>query len=661
MTTDVLHADFPVAPPQRQSGLSSVARSDRLKLILLLCVAALQSVLYIAIVPPWQHYDEPTHFEHAWLIANRGTLPQPNDVDPEMRREVLASMQRYEFFGRGDDNTPPIWINDTGEIWLGVSELTHPPAYYAYLSLLLAPLHYLDVTTQLYIARAMTALLYLATLACLYGVVAELTPRGHALRWFVPLVAMLIGPFANQMTAVNNDSASAFALSLFLWIAVRLVRHGFSFFRIVTVLIAAVLAVFSKNTTALAVGLLPLVFILTLWLQFRLPWKWFWAIAISLLIVVIPVFFGWGDAASWYRYESNVKDFVPSRVSAPAESPYPYAMRTAVDSDDSQRKLLNWIPASTMTRIKGTSVTVGGWVWADQTDYVYAPGLFLSNINSVELYELTRPFTVTNTPTFVINTYVVPEEARVGYYSFFAKKVYPEPAAFDIYTTGAFLIEGAWPENVALPEAGQPLPPEVAARNMIRNPDGEGAWPRLRGWVVRVFEQYARRSPTYLFDALVDVERSVPIMFYNVAPYLLTDFLAGYGWGHVRLTGSWLSPLSLLLVVFAFGGFLVWLVRGRGKRSPTLLPAVSTLAVAGALVWIGALTWPLPFSFARLTLPSARYTFAAIVPTILFLAGGWWMVWNARWRTIGITLLLGVLLVVNLMGVWRIITFYQGG
>ncbi len=656
MTTEALRSD-PISPITPVAQRASFLWSDRAKLVLLLVVALLQSALYIAIVPPWQHYDEPTHFEYAWLIANRGTLPQPGDVDRDMRREVLASMERYNFFG--PDGNPPGWVTDTGEIWLGVSELTHPPAYYIYLSLILAPFRYLDVTTQMYLARLLTVFLYLGTIVCIYGVVTELTPGGHPLRWFVPLVALLIGPFANQMTAVNNDSASAFALSLFLWVATRLIRRGFNVKRTVAMLLTALLAVFSKNTTALAVGLLPLVVILIVWLQFRLPWKWFWASATTLFAVVLFLFFAWGDAAYWYRYEANADTLLPTRTNTVEASAYPHAIRTTVNSNDTQRKLLNWISPENVNKIAGKSVTVGGWVWADQEEYVYAPGIYLSNINSVDLYQLTQPFTVTTTPTFVINNYTVPQEARVGYYSFFAQKVDPEPALFNIYLHGAFLIEGAWPENIPLPQVGQPLPPEVTSRNLVRNPNGDEAWPRLRGWVVRAFEQYARRSPTYLFDALVDVERSVPIVFRNVAPYLLTDLLGGYGWGHIRVTGIWVLLLSAGFFLSAFVGFIAWVWRGRGGRSPTLLPAISILAVAGILVWIAALTWPLPFSFARLTLPSARYIFAAITPTILFLAGGWWVLWPPRWRRLGVALLVAILLIPNILGIWQIISYYR--
>lgn len=630
--------------------------SDRLKLVLLLLLCLGQGVLYMVIVPPWQHYDEPTHFEYAWLIANTGELPDGSDIDPLMRREVLASMVRHDFFG----GAPPQWLNDTGEIWLGILELTHPPAYYAYLALGLSPLSFLDMTTQLHLARLMTLLLYMGTIGCIYAITAELTSRGHTLRWLVPLTVMLIGPFANQMTAVNNDAASAFSLSLFLWMAVRLVRRGFSIAGLLLLSATAVLAVFSKNTTALAVALMPHALVLVWWIQRGWSWKWFWLSATLLGALFIFLFFEWGDAAYWYRFENEAVQLQPTQSDAPPETAYPYSVRVTVDSKDPERKLLNPLFAQQVESIAGKTVSVGGWLWANQTQAIDAPGLLLSNRNSSELYSLSEPITVTTTPTFVISTYTMPQEAGVAYYSLFAKTVLAKEVYFDLYLQGAFLIEGEWPENVAFPATGDPLPEAITERNLLRNGTATEGWPRLRTWVDQFFERYFRRSPSYLFSALLDVQRNLPFLFGAVAPYLLTDLFVAYGWGHVRVGEWWWVYGFVFIVIIAFIGMGRWFRSSRNQRSSSLIPALSVLAVAGVLVWMAALVWPLPYNWARLTLPSARYTYAAIAPTVLFLAGGWWAVWNPRWRKIGVACFVLVLTLLNLMGVWRIIDFYQG-
>jgi hypothetical protein len=61
---------------------------DRNKLFLLLILifgALFHGLIYGFLVPPWQDYDEPNHFEYVWLIANRIRMPRKGDYDQVMR------------------------------------------------------------------------------------------------------------------------------------------------------------------------------------------------------------------------------------------------------------------------------------------------------------------------------------------------------------------------------------------------------------------------------------------------------------------------------------------------------------------------------------------------------------------------------------------------
>src|SRR5215211_1274006 len=71
------------------------AASEHARLTLVLLIALCQGLLYLCLQPPWQHYDEPTHFEYAWLIAHQPGLPQPETVDQALRRDLAASMIQY--------------------------------------------------------------------------------------------------------------------------------------------------------------------------------------------------------------------------------------------------------------------------------------------------------------------------------------------------------------------------------------------------------------------------------------------------------------------------------------------------------------------------------------------------------------------------------------
>ena len=74
-------------------------RSDYYWLALCLLAGLLMGVFFIFLLPPWQHYDEPKHFEHVWLAANLDRLPGPEDRDEELNRQVMASMGLYRFYG----------------------------------------------------------------------------------------------------------------------------------------------------------------------------------------------------------------------------------------------------------------------------------------------------------------------------------------------------------------------------------------------------------------------------------------------------------------------------------------------------------------------------------------------------------------------------------
>jgi hypothetical protein len=57
-----------------------------------LVIGLIHGMIYLALIPPWQHYDEPTHFEYTWLAANWRRIPQSGEYDPEMSWEVAQSM-----------------------------------------------------------------------------------------------------------------------------------------------------------------------------------------------------------------------------------------------------------------------------------------------------------------------------------------------------------------------------------------------------------------------------------------------------------------------------------------------------------------------------------------------------------------------------------------
>jgi hypothetical protein len=274
----------PVEAPARAGW--RVQRPDTIVFVML--VAFLQGLVYLFLLPPWQHYDEPTHFEYAWLIANRDPFVFSGDVDQTMRREVAASMLQHAFYW----NLPkPDLLTDTEEIYIGVSELSHPPLYYVLVSMPLRLARNLDIVSQLYIARMVSLVLLLITVVLTAGIVREITPSNHILRWAVPLILVLMPPVVDVMTAVNNDAGAIFIFCLFLRGAVRTLYSGITVRRVCWMLGTAFLAPLIKNTAASIVLLVPVVFLISLWIQHG--WRRPIFFGLTLFGVIIAVVLDW--------------------------------------------------------------------------------------------------------------------------------------------------------------------------------------------------------------------------------------------------------------------------------------------------------------------------------------------------------------------------------
>ena len=81
------------------------------RVVLAICLLALlRGLLYVVLIPPWEHYDEPTHFEYAALIAATGHLPEPGAADTELRGEVERLLAAHRNAGRFGES--PVFIEE---------------------------------------------------------------------------------------------------------------------------------------------------------------------------------------------------------------------------------------------------------------------------------------------------------------------------------------------------------------------------------------------------------------------------------------------------------------------------------------------------------------------------------------------------------------------
>ncbi|MFH1634141.1 MAG: hypothetical protein ABIG63_09040 [Chloroflexota bacterium] len=262
---------------------------------IILILGIIHGLLYVYLVPPWQHYDEPSQLEYAWLIADTDNHPKPGDYNQAMRREAAASMIEHDFFS-GLDFVPNLLPADA-PAWIGISQISDAPLYFQIVSLPLRLIRGSDITFQFYISRMVSLVLFLVSIVASYGVIKEITPDKHPLRWMVPLTLALLPSYVDLMTAVNNDVGATAFFSLFLWGSVAMIRRGFSWPRFLWIGVAAIVCGSTKNTVmiAYALVLIPVLFGIFRDSRQMIAWSILIVAGIGLLLAIYP----WGQAANW--------------------------------------------------------------------------------------------------------------------------------------------------------------------------------------------------------------------------------------------------------------------------------------------------------------------------------------------------------------------------
>jgi hypothetical protein len=636
-----------------------LVRNERLVGTLVLLTALAQGLLYLALMPPWQHYDEPTHFEYAWLIANRNQLPTPGDSDLAMRRDVAASMLEHGFF-RDLPNMNSLKVDQNPSI--GLPELQHPATYYILLSLPLRFVRHLDIVSQLYVARAMSLMLFVLTIAIVAAMMRDLTPPGHVLRWAVPLAGALLPPFVDLMTGVNNDAGVTVVFTLFLWGAVRAIQYGLTWRRLVWIFGSALLAAALKNTGAVALVLAVLAVLIAVWRKCGWRWRWLVASIAGLVAIGLLGSVGWGDAADWYRESDVVAQAAATRVASDVAPLGPHALLLETRTDTLPSMLLGPLLPEDARRLPGRTITVGGWVWADRPATVAAPALSYKALGMQRALAVTRPVTVTTTPTFVAWTFAVPEQTYYLSYLIAANTTSAGDPPLRLFLDGALIVDGAYSADQP------PVFDDTTARggmwdgrrfiNLMRNPAFESSWPRVRPWVDHALIKYIHRTPAQLLTTLIDIPRIKSALLPAMLQPAVEGLVFWLAWGQVRLS----TPLSLYcwyaIGLLAICGCVRWLIAARKHMANRLYPAIVFLMISGMIVWGNTILRPLPLLNEQYVVPVTRYTFPAIAVTTLVYVGGWWALWPRKQRIIAVAALLLGLLILNVVAIGKIWSFY---
>lgn len=615
-------------PSQADHRRTIIGNRELKFLSVILVLALLNGVWYIAIVPPWQHYDEPNHFEYAWLLANRSGLPNAGDYDQGMRRAVAQSMIDYGFFeGLGflpelDNTEQPIWIG-------GYSQLNDLPLYYLIASLPLRMFPDANVTSQLYALRSVSLLFFLVTVFASWRIASLLTPQRHSVRILLPFTLALLPGFVDIMTAVNNDSAAIAIFSLFLWAQLALIIKGFSIGRLIYAAIPAILAYWTKNTIYIAIPF----FVISL--LFSLSRKRFWrlsvwgvilaGIGVSLLFVL-----SWGDAALWDR---NTLQESPTRAFISPAPVGEYALRLDISPDRSDRvsQIRQIIPPKVVRELGGRNVTLGAWIWSSQPVHVIPLRLADGGLHQADA----DPITLGTQPVFVAVQAKLPRKTDRAWVILLPW--YEEmDTDVTIYFDGLVLAEGNKPLTIAPAFTNANSSQGVWGRkpfaNLLRNASAESSWSQIRSWADELGSKLLPDNgrPSLVLYSLLDMKATGE--YYDLTTSVLfRSFWAVFGWGHVFLLGH--NPYQKLGVVTLVGMIGAIIALGRIKRAIQShkwidWEALGFLGMTLISVW--GITWVRGsiYLFYRLYFPIARYAYPVIIPTMLILTVGLWEVLN---------------------------------
>ena len=630
--------------------------NEYLILGLLLVTALVHGLLYVFIMPPWQHYDEPDNFEYAWLIANRPGLPQPGDFDQGMRREVSISMWEHGFFEGMDVTVDP--NSPDPPIWIGYSQIEDQPLYYMLVATPLRLMRSRDVTAQMYAGRLVSLSLYLLTIFAVWGFAREIASPGSPLRWVLPATAIFLPAFTDLMTAVNNDAAAVAFFSLFLWGSVRTVKREISLVNFLWVVGTAALCYYTKSTVYIALLLAPVVLLFGI-LRGMQRWLAWTLVGIGGLIAIASVV-SWGGAAYWYRSTDQESSIRASGSKSVLGDHALYIQTKAEMSPRWYLPILQPFPPESVKQLAGRQATLGAWMWSSEPVQTMAPVLNDGKNSFRQLVMLT------DDPAFYAFTVSLSEDIWRLWLTL-EPTFDPSGENISIYYDGIVLAEGLRPVdqppqfsdiggNIGM-WGGQPF------TNLLRNSSAEIAGPRIHPWVekaiVKAFPSYSTLSFTlyYLLDW-----QGTSWHYWAVGARLFRTFWGYFGWGNAPLLGHKPYRVLLAFTLLAFIGAGIYLYR---HRKSLLWAVIFILSLSLLGIWMGAFVRGVSlFATNRLWLPVARYAFPAIIPTILILSVGWLEILRLFERYLRFpgwaqyALYTGLLVTLNIWSLVSIVKFY---
>ncbi len=587
-------------------------------LLAVLLVALAAGMLCFIAIPAWWHYDEPGHFEYAWLVAHSPAWPVQGQFDQAMRKEMALSMNAVGWYRI---RSFKLDLNSSEPIPIGVTQVGDQPAYYFLASLPLRLLGGAGMTTQYYAARFVSLLLYLLIIVAVWYAGGELLREDQTLRWMTTIFVALLPAFADTMVSVNNDVSAVLATSIFLWASLRLIQKGYSIGRLVFLAASLLGCYLSKSTAWFTFALTPLVLLLAL-LRGRFAWV-VWGLAAAAAVAAGALMLKWGSPKAWFQITPS--DY-PVRVPVQAAETSllgVYAFQFERTQPTAVNEVIQIMSPDAVKSLRGKTATLGAWMWADHRGLA-GPVFVRFMRQSGDVFDSPHiQLPTAAQPKFHAVEFTVPSDAISG-------TVYLEQnGGGSIHNTvffdGLVLARGKFSGSPQYTDANstQGQWGGQIFQNLVRNPSAEEGSFQARKWVSDSLGGLLTKAGIDLPLMLVTVQDWSGTGWYyrNAAITLFRTFWSSLGGDKAFLASSTVSYFLAFLTLIGLLGALVRLWRHRRGIRWDL---VGFLGIALLIPWLLAVAkGNADMLGAKPIAPWARYGYPAIFPTALLLCAGW--------------------------------------
>jgi len=443
-------------------------------------------------------------------------------------------------------------------------------------------------------------------------------------------------------TGVNTDAGAVFAITLLLTLLAATRARKMTAGTWVAIFAALLLCLFVKSTAWIG---LP---IAALWLVIRIPVMFrrlslicTFIASIALAGVLLPV--RWDVPAHWFVQESGEKvRFVP----ATARQEYARIGTNAlhVDSRHAISGLVQYLPETTVAKLRGKTITIGAWVHLPIGAEIDFPNFSTSSGGT------------SNTTTgnggwkFHAMSVEVPSQASYLSVRLPAPKETDKPAIYD----GVVLTSGEYAHDV--PPSFDSMDARTgiwgtdgAFTNLIRNGSAESMWPRVE--VKNIFGLTTNR-PLW---SLLSWQRTSGAWLRDLTGWLFTMYWSGFGGTQPGLSRWQLWPLFGLTLLAGFGmlrGLHILLLptwQLRVRFSTEELHTAWLLVASTCLIWLMVILradiYPhraLMFAFA-----GTRYGLTAMLPGSILFTFGWMHLLPARFHRTAVAGLVLLLFIIS--------------